>query len=102
MVYLGPNKPYTLFTDASKYALFSVLTQKYNTSVGGKTVSHQHPITYVSGLFQGSHVNWVALTKGDYAIYMSGTKMSFYLADASITLRSDHFTLKRFLQKILT
>ena len=29
-----------------------------------------HPITYVSGLFKGSQVNWATLTKEAYAIYI--------------------------------
>ena len=30
-----------------------------------------HPICYVSGQFRGSQLNWAALTKEAYAIYMS-------------------------------
>ena len=48
-----------------------------------------HPITYVRGLFKGSQLNWVALTKEAYAIYMSIKKLTYYLEDAEITLRSD-------------
>ena len=58
-----------------------------------------HPITYVSGLFKGSQLNWAALTKEAYAIYMSIKKLTYYLEDAEITLRSDHLPLKRFLQR---
>ena len=58
-----------------------------------------HLITYVSSLFKGSQLNWVALTKEDYAIYMSIKKLTYYLEDAEITLRSDHLPLKRFLQR---
>ena len=29
------------------------------------------PITYISGLFHGSQLNWATLTKEAYAIYMS-------------------------------
>ena len=45
-------------------------------------------------------LNWEALTKGAYAIYMSIKKLSFYLTDVEITLRSDHLPLKKFLLKI--
>ena len=58
-----------------------------------------HPITYVSGLFKGSQLNWAALTKEAYAIYMSIRKLTYCLEDAEITLRSDHLPLKRFLQR---
>ena len=57
------------------------------------------PITYVSGLFQGSQLNRAALTKEVYTIYISVKKLSFSLDDADITLRSDCLPLKRFLEK---
>ena len=41
----------------------------------------------------------VALTNEAYAIYMSIKKLTYYLEDAEITLRSDHLPLKRFLQR---
>ena len=65
----------------------------------GKLRKILHPITYVSGLFKGSQVNWATLTKEAYAIYMSVKKLSYYLQDADITLRSDHLPLKKFLSK---
>ena len=95
--YPDPSKPYTLFTDASKYAWACVLTQEYEHEFDGKLKKILHPITYVSGLFKGSQVNWASLTKEAYAIYMSVKKLSYYLQDADITLRSDHLPLKKFL-----
>ena len=53
----------------------------------------------MSGLFQGSQMNWACLTKEAYAIYMSIKKLAYYLEDADITLRSDHLPLKKFLVK---
>ena len=94
-----PNKPYTLYTDASKYAWSCVLTQQYTHDIDNKQIVVNHPITYVSGLFKGSQLNWAALTKEAYAIYMSIKKLMYYLGDAEITLRSDHLPLKRFLQR---
>ena len=58
-----------------------------------------HPITYVSGLFRGSQLNWATLTKEAYAIYMSIKKLSFYIDTAKITVKSDHLPLKKFLEK---
>ena len=94
-----PNKPYTLYTDASKYAWLCVLTQQYTHDIDSKQIVVNHPITYVSGLFKGSQMNWAALTKEAYAIYMSIKKLTYYLEDMEITLRSDHLPLKRFLQR---
>ena len=64
-----------------------------------KTVTTDHPVAYVSGLFRGSQLNWAALTKEAYAIYMSVKKLAFYLTDADVLLKSDHLPLKKFLQK---
>ena len=88
-----------LFTDASKHGWVGVLTQGFETEVKGKVLKELHPITYVSGLFQGSQLNWAALTKEAYAIYLSVKKLAFYITDADITLRSDHLPLRKFLQK---
>ena len=46
-VYSYPSKPYTLSTDTSRYAWSSVLTQELVTVIDGKTLVHQHPITYI-------------------------------------------------------
>ena len=125
--YPDPTKPYTIFTDASKYAWACVLTQGYEYYQDPKTKSLYnpmqfkdkikeldlteeqqkqykkkvilHPITYVSGLFRGSQLNWATLTKEAYAIYMSVKKLNYYLEDAEIILRSDHLPLKKFLEK---
>ena len=64
-----------------------------------KEVKILHPITYMSGLFRGSQMNWACLTKEAYAIHMSIKKLAYYLEDADITLRSDHVPLKKFLAK---
>ena len=100
LVYPDPSIPYILFTDASKYAWFCVLTQEYTHDIGGKTVKILHPISYQSGLFKGSQLNWACLTKEAYAIYMSIKKLDYYLVDADIILRSDHLPLKKFLNTL--
>ena len=89
--YPDPTADYILYTDASKYAYAGILTQ----SIDGT----DHPVAYTSRLFRGSQLNWAALTKEAYAIYMSVKKLSFYLDSAQITLRSDHLPLKKFLEK---
>ena len=73
--YPDPNKPYTLYTDASKYVWACVLTQQYDYEQDGKEFSIQHPITYVSGLFGGSQLNWATLTKEACAVYASVRKL---------------------------
>ena len=99
LTYPDPNHPYVLFTDASKYAWACVLTQEKTLQIEGKELKILHPITYMSGLFRGSQINWACLTKEAYAIYMSIKKLAYYLEDADITLRSYHLPLKKFLAK---
>ena len=99
LTYPDPNHPYMLFTDASKYAWPCVLTQEKTHQMEGKEVKILQPITYMSGLFHGSQLNWACLTKEAYAIYMSIKKLAYYQEDADITLRSDHLPLKKFLAK---
>ena len=86
-----PPSKLHIVPDASKYAYAGILTQ-HNDRV-------DHPITYVSGLFRGSQLNWAKLKKEAYAIYMSIKKLSFYIDTAKITVRSDHLPLKKFLEK---
>ena len=76
-----------------------VLTQEKTHQIEEKEVKILHPITYMSGLFHGSQMNWACLTKEAYAICMSIKKLAYYLEDADITLRSDHLPLKEFLAK---
>ena len=99
LTYPDPSHPYVLFTDASKYAWACVLTQERIHIIGEKETKILHPITYMSGLFRGSQLNWVCLTKEAYAIYMSIKKLAYYLEDAEVTLISDHLPLKKFLAK---
>ena len=98
--YPDTSKPYTLYTAASKYGWAGVLTQRHTFTVGGKAITMDHLVLYVSGLFHGSQLNWAALTKEAYAIYMSIKKSTFYNTGHEITLRSDHLQLRKFLGKM--
>ena len=99
LTYPNPNLPYVLFTDASKYAWACVLMQEKTHTFEEKETKILPPVTYISGLFRGSQINWACLTKEAYAIYMSMKKLTYYLEDADVTLRSDHLPLKKFLAK---
>ena len=71
-----------------------MLTQEHKDEKG-KTKNHA--ICYISGQFCGSQLNWAALMKEAYAIYMSVRRLSFYVTDAEVTI--DHLPLKKFLNK---
>ena len=97
--YSKPDQPYVLYTDASKYAWAGVLTQAYRHILDGKEIKIYHPVTYVSGLFRGLQINWAALVKEAYAIYMATRKLHYYISNADTTIRSDHMPLRKFLLK---
>ena len=99
LTYPDPNLPCVLFTDTSKYAWACVLTQEKTHAFKEKETKILHPITYMSRLFRGSQMNWACLTKEAYAICMSIKKLTYYLEDADITLRSGQLPLKKFLAK---
>ena len=52
-----------MYTDASKYGWAGVLTRRHTSTVGGKEITMEHPVSYVSGLFCGSQLNWLHLLK---------------------------------------
>ena len=95
--YPDTSKLYTIVTDASKYGWASVLTQEHTSVVDGKEVTTNHPVSFVSGMFWGSQLNWAAMVKEAYTIYMTVKKSTFYFTGQEITLRSDHLPLKKFL-----
>ena len=108
--YPDPDRPYVLFTDASKYGWAGLLTQPYeeidksnqstaNIDASPKETVIYHPVAYISGLFRGSQPNWATLTKEAYAIYLSVRKLRFYLTNADVLIRSDHLPLKKFLKQ---
>ena len=94
--YPDPKQGYILYTDASGIGWSGVLTQEH---LDEKGKAKNHPICYISGQFRGSQLNWAALTKEAYAIYMSVRRLSFYVTDVEVTIRSDHLPLKKFLNK---
>ena len=99
-VHWGPhyrNTYYTIFTDPSKYGWAGVLTQEHTSVVDGKEVTTNHPVSFVSGMFWSSQLNWAAMVKEAYAIYMMVKKSTFYLTGQEITLWSDHLPVKKFL-----
>ena len=90
--YLDPSKPYIMYTDVSGIGWSRVLTQE---ELDKKGRVKSHPICYVSGQFRGSQLNWAALMKEAYAIYMSVRRLTFYLMDAKITIKCDHLFLNK-------
>ena len=65
--YPDPSKPYTIYTDVSGIGWSEVLTQEDQDNKGR---IKSHPICFISSQFRGSQLNWAALTKEAYAIYI--------------------------------
>ena len=98
--YPNTSKSYTIFTDASKYGWVGVLTQEHRSVLNCKETTTKHPVAYISGLFHGSQLNWAAMTKEVYAIYMTVKKCTFYITGHDVTLKSDHLPLNKFLKQM--
>ena len=47
----------------SKHIWPVALVKEYKSIIDSKIKKLQHPITYVNRVFQGSQLNWAALTK---------------------------------------
>ena len=98
--YPDTSKPYTIFTDVSKYGWAGVLTQEHTSVIDGKEVTTNHPVSFVSSLFHGSQLNWISMTKEAYAIYMIVRKSTFYLtvkkslSEVSIYLSRNSLTVR--------
>ena len=75
-----------MYTDALKYTYTGVLTQHSNGT--------DHPITYISGLFRGSQLNWATLTKEAYAIYMSVKKLNSKVNNWAVKLETQKLTFE--------
>ena len=96
--YPDHEKLYVLYNNASKYAWAGVLTQLYQHKDEKGVKEIHHPITYISGLFRGPKINWAALVKEAYAIYISTKTLNYYLHEAATTIRSNHLPLERSLE----
>ena len=59
-----------------------------------------YPITYHSGTFSPTQVNWSANTKEAYAIFRSITRMSFFVTDSEVIVHSDHKPLRKFIEGV--
>ena len=68
--YADTSRPYSLYTDASKFSWAGVLTQSHTIVIDGKSTTTDHPVAFVSGLFRGSQLNWATLMKEAFAIYV--------------------------------
>ena len=98
LIYPDPNEKYHLFTDASNYTWSAALTQEREIETPKGREKHFLPITFHSGTFQGSDMNWAAFQKEASAIHRGIKRMSFYLYEADVIVHSDHKPLAKFIK----
>ena len=88
-----PNKPYILYTDASKNAYSGILYQPVDSDWGIT------PVAYFSGTFTAQNRSWCATEKEAYAVLKSMQHFDYYLQGTKYTLHSDHKPLEPFLSR---
>ena len=86
LAYPDLNKPYSLYTDASDYAIGGILTQDVE---GGERV-----IQYVSHQLTPNRLHYAVIEKEAFALVYCITKLKQYLLGADVTCYTDHKPLK--------
>ena len=98
LAYPDPNKPYTLYTDASDSCIGACLTQDCDDQVefapGAKT---EKPIFFLSHKLSDTQRKWSAIEKEAFATHYALQKLDHYLHNAQFTIRTDHRPLKHLL-----
>ena len=83
--YPNPNKPFKLFTDASKHSYSGILHQEKEEQADTDE-PELIPIAYFSGIFNKTQQLWNTTQKECYAVYQSVQKFAFYLTGTDCTL----------------
>ena len=87
--YPNPNRPFKLFTDASKHSYLGILHQEETPGKPGAEVN-LIPTAFFSGSFGRTQQMWNTTKKECYVVYQSFKKFAFYLTGAKCTLYCDH------------
>ena len=86
--YPNTNKPYTMLTDASSYAFYSLITEEVDD------LNDLRPIAYTSGSFSDMHQWWSATEKEAFTVYQSILKLYLYLRGTECILHYNHTPLE--------
>ena len=81
-----PNQPFTLYTNASKHHMATVLLQD------------NAPIGYFSKAFAKTQCKWAVFTKEAYAVYAAVLFYKVFITGCKVKLMCDHKPLEGFLQ----
>ena len=86
LAFPDPSKPYSLYTDASDYAVGGILTQDFPEG--------ERVISYVSHQLAANRQVYPTIEKECFAIIYCITKLKQYILGADITVFTDHKPLK--------
>ena len=87
LAYPQVNKPYKLFTDASKYCVAAILIQDSPEGV-------EKPVQYISKQLSEAQQRWPVVEREAYAVIYALRKLRPYLHGAQFTIYTDHKPLK--------
>ena len=95
LAYPDPNKPYTLYTDASNYCIGACLTQACEDEENVlPNVKNEKPIYYLSHKLSKTQCKWSTIEKEAYSINHALCKLDYYLHGARFVIKTDHKPLK--------
>ena len=99
LAYPDPNKPYTLYTDASGTCIGACLTQSCEEVADTlPNVNNEKPIYYLSHKLSRTQCKWSKVEKEAYAIHFALQKLDHYLHGAQFVIKTDHKPLKYLLE----
>ena len=95
LAYPDPNKPYILYTDASKSCIGSVLIQECEGEMWIPGIKNEKPIYFLSHKMSESQIRSYSVTEKElFAIHYSLNKLHFYLHNADFVIKTDHKPLE--------
>lgn len=91
LAYPDPNKPYTLYTDASNSCIGACLTQSCDENEEIlPNVKNEKPIYYLSHKLSKTQCKWSTIEKEAFAIHYALQKLDYYLHNARFVIKTDH------------
>ena len=95
LIYPDPNKPYTLYTDASGSCIGACLTHS------DEKTQEEKSIYFLSHKLSKTQCKWSTVEKEAYAIHYSLQKLDYYLHNATFTIKTCHAPLKYLLESAM-
>jgi hypothetical protein len=95
------NRPFTLYTDASKSVIGASLVQE---CAPGEVpvlpnVPNERPVYFLSHRLSKTQEKWPTIQREAYAIFYAIKKLRYFLHNAEFVIKTDHQPLKDFLNK---